>query len=269
MADTYQTIEITRQQGSATLWLNRPGVHNAFNATMISELSRAVSELGSDKSARIVIIRGRGKSFCSGADIKWMKEGAGQTARQNYEEAQMLSDCFRLIYNLPKPVIAVVHGASTGGANGIVAASDIAICSDDAVFSLSEVRIGLVPSVISPWVIRRIGEFRARELMLTAARIYGSEAAAIGLVNRSCQLRELDQVLDDLIGRLLEAGPEALVLCKELIIHVCNIPGNGERDKYTAEMLAGLRVSGEGQEGMAAFLEKRKPRWTGTAGYEH
>lgn len=263
MTEKYQTTEVIREKNLATVWLNRPEVHNAFNALMILELSRALSELAQDNSARVVIIRGRGKSFCAGADIKWMKEGAGQSDEENYREALMLSDLFLLIYNFPKPLIAVVHGASTGGANGIVAASDIAICSDDTVFSLSEVKIGLVPSVIAPYIIKRTGEFPARELMLTARRIYGTEAQQLGLVNRSCQLREMDQVLDDLTGQLLEGGPEAMVLCKELIHAVCNTLPAGNQEGYTAELLARIRVSEEGQEGMAAFLEKRKPWWSG------
>jgi methylglutaconyl-CoA hydratase len=261
MAETYQTLEIIREKSISTVWLNRPGVHNALDRQMISELSLALSELAADRSTRLAAIRGRGKSFCAGADIKWMKGGAGLAAEDNYREVRMLSDLYRQIYTFPKPLVTVVHGASSGGANGIVAASDIAVCSDDAVFSLSEVRLGLVPSVIAPYIIRRTGEFPARELMLTAKKIYGTEAARIGLVNRSCQLREIDQVIEDMYLQLLEGGPQALELCKKLILEVCNGVAPGDPDGYTADLLASIRVSEEGQEGMAAFLEKRKPGW--------
>jgi methylglutaconyl-CoA hydratase len=261
MAENYQTLEIIKEKRITTIWLNRPAVHNALDRVMISELSIVLSRLADDRDTRLTAIRGRGKSFCAGADIKWMKGGAGRPAEENYREVRMLSDLYRQIYTFPKPTVTVVHGASSGGANGIVAASDIAVCSDDAVFSLSEVRLGLVPSVIAPYIIRRTGEFPARELMLTAKRIYGTEAARIGLVNRSCQLREIDQVLDELYLQLLDGGPEAVLLCKKLILDVCSAIPPGDPDGYTADLLARIRVSEEAQEGLAAFLEKRKPGW--------
>jgi methylglutaconyl-CoA hydratase len=262
--NAYNTIEISGGKNNATIWLNRPDVRNAFNAEMIEELTVAVSTLGSDKSLRLLIIRGRGKSFCAGADLNWMKESITHTREQNYDEALKLSDCFYKIYSCPIPVITLVHGASTGGANGLVAASDIAICSDDAIFSLSEIRLGLVPSVIAPYIIKRIGEFPARELMLTGRRITGREAAERGLVNQSCQVNEIDQALENIVAELSECGPRALGICKQLIAEVSSRLTIEESVTATSGILAEIRISEEGQEGMAAFLEKRKPRWAVT-----
>ncbi len=258
----YQTIEVTTDKPVSTIWLNRPQVRNAFNLTMISELTEIFEKLGNDNSVRIIVIRGRGKAFCAGADLNWMLEAANYTREKNYSEAMQLSECFYNIYSSPKPVITVVHGASTGGANGLVAASDIALSADDAVFSLSEVKIGLVPAVISPYIIKRLGEFPARELMLTAKRIHGREAEERGLVNHSYPVEELDQELEQLIEELIQGGPEALRKTKELVFDASNNQTMKNMIEKTAEIIAEIRTSGEGREGMAAFLEKRKPRWT-------
>lgn len=257
----YQTIEIIREKSIATIWLNRPEIRNAFNAEMVSELTAAFDLLGSDNDTRVIVIRGRGKTFCAGADLNWMKAAAGYSYDDNYREALELSKCFHKIYTCPKPVITLVHGASTGGGNGLVAAADIAVSTDDAVFSLSEVKIGLVPAVISPYIIRRVGEFPARELMLTAGRINGREAEGRGLVNRSCRAEELERVLEELVDHLMAGGPDALGITKQLIY---DVSGNLSVDKaieYTAAIIARIRTSEEGQEGMTAFLEKRKPVW--------
>jgi methylglutaconyl-CoA hydratase len=258
----YQTIELTADKSVSTIWLNRPEVRNAFNVTMVKELTESFEKLGRDNSVRIIVIRGRGKTFCAGADLNWMLEAVNYSREENYREAMQLSQCFYRIYSCPKPVIALVHGASTGGANGLVAASDIALSADDTVFTLSEVKIGLVPAVISPYIIKRIGEFPARELMLTAKRIHGREAAERGLVNHSYPDEELDQELEQLIEQLLQGGPEALRITKELVFDVSNNLTLSNTIEKTAGIIAEIRASGEGQEGMAAFLEKRKPRWT-------
>ena len=258
----YQTIEITADKSVSTIWLNRPEVRNAFNAGMVAELAESFEELGSNSSVRVIVIRGRGKAFCAGADLNWMRESVTYSREKNYREAMQLSECFYKIYSCPKPVITLVHGASTGGANGLVAASDIAISADDTVFSLSEVKIGLVPAVISPYIIKRIGEFPARELMLTAKRIHGREAAERGLVNHSYPEEELDQELAKLIEQLIEGGPGALRITKELVFDVCNNLTLSSTIEKTAGIIAEIRTSGEGQEGMSAFLEKRKPRWS-------
>ena len=259
--DNFRTIEVTSGRSVSTIWLNRPEVRNAFNALMVSELSAVFKELGSDSSARVIVVRGKGKAFCAGADLNWMKEAVNYSREDNYKEALQLSALFHDIYSCPKPVISMVHGASTGGANGIVAASDIAICADDTVFSLSEVKLGLVPAVISPYVIKRVGEFPARELMLTAKRIKGEEAADRGLVNRSCPPLKLEEEVEELVAQLLEGGPSAISITKKLIYDVCNNQSLSTSIEKTAAIIADMRTSEEGLEGMAAFLEKRKTRW--------
>lgn len=261
----YKTLETTSEDKVFTIWLNRPDVRNAFNLDMIKELTGIFGELSADKSVRVIVLRGRGKVFCAGADLNWMLEAANYSREENYSEASMLSRCFYTIYSIPKPVISIIHGAATGGANGFVAASDIALSANDAVFSLSEVKIGLVPAVISPYIIKRIGEFPARELMLTAKRISGKEAAGIGLVNRSLPAEELDSELKQLTGQLIEGGPQALEITKRLIYDITNELSLNEAVEQTSGIIADLRASEEGREGMAAFLEKRKPRWSGEA----
>jgi methylglutaconyl-CoA hydratase len=257
----YETIEIIKENVVATIWLNRPDIRNAFNGIMIEELTSAFELLGKDDRVRLIILRGRGKAFCAGADLNWMRQAKNDSREENYRESLKLSECFFKIYTCEKPVITCIHGASTGGANGLVAASDIALCADDTVFSLSEVKIGLVPSVISPYIIKRIGEFPARELMLTARRIYGIEAAQRGLVNQSFPVEELDQELAMLVEQLIEGGPEALGITKRLIFDVCNNLTPDNAVAKTAGIIADIRTSEEAQEGMAAYLEKRKPNW--------
>lgn len=257
----YETIDIKKEKVVATIWLNRPDIRNAFNGIMIEELTNAFEELGTDSSVRLIILRGRGKAFCAGADLNWMRQAKDDSREVNYRESLKLSECFFKIYTCEKPVITCVHGASTGGANGLVAASDIALCADDTVFSLSEVKIGLVPSVVSPYIIKRIGEFPARELMLTARRIYGIEAARRGLVNQSFPAEEVEQELAMLVKQLIEGGPEALGITKRLIFDVCNNLTIGNSVGKTAGIIADIRTSEEAQEGMSAYLEKRKPKW--------
>ncbi|MGF1586057.1 MAG: enoyl-CoA hydratase-related protein [Bacteroidales bacterium] len=257
----YETIDIEKEKVVATIWLNRPDIRNAFNGIMIEELTNAFEELGTDSSVRLIILRGRGKAFCAGADLNWMRQAKDDSREVNYRESLKLSECFFKIYTCEKPVITCVHGASTGGANGLVAASDIALCADDTVFSLSEVKIGLVPSVVSPYIIKRIGEFPARELMLTARRFYGIEAAGRGLVNRSFPAEEVEQELAMLVEQLIEGGPEALGIIKRLIFDVCNNLTICNSVGKTAGIIADIRTSEEAQEGMSAYLEKRKPKW--------
>jgi methylglutaconyl-CoA hydratase len=257
----HQTIEFELNAGVATVWLNRPEIHNAFNEVMISEVLEIFTEISKMDEVRIVLLRGRGKSFCAGADLNWMRDVAKYSYEQNYQESLQLSDCFFAIYNCPKPTIAVVHGAAIGGANGLLSACDMAICDDETVFSLSEVKIGIVPACISPYVIKRVGEYGAKELMLTGKRIKGKEAEHFKLVNKSLPDIELQAYLDELISLLKSSGPKAMTQCKTLIDQVSNKITLTEALSYTAQMIAEIRASEEGQEGMAAFLEKRKPEW--------
>jgi methylglutaconyl-CoA hydratase len=262
MTTTYTTLEIQITKQVATIWLNRPEIRNAFNEVMISELIKAFNEVSSREEVRVIVLRGRGKSFCAGADLNWMRDVAGYGYEQNFKESLQLSDCFYTIYNCPKPTIAVVHGAAIGGANGLLSACDMAVCDDETVFSLSEVKIGIVPACISPYVIKRVGEFGARELMLTGRRINGKEAERFRLVNKSLPAVDLDAYLNDLIVLLMSSGPKAMTQCKTLIDQVSNKITLNEALSYTAKMIAEIRASEEGQEGMAAFLEKRKPSWS-------
>lgn len=259
MNTNYTTLEIEITRQIATIWLNRPEIRNAFNEVMIGELIKAFNEVSALENVRVVMLRGRGKSFCAGADLNWMRDVAQYSYEQNYQESLQLSDCFFTIYNCPKPTIAVVHGAAIGGANGLLSACDMAICDDETVFSLSEVKIGIVPACISPYVIKRVGEYGAKELMLTGKRIKGPEAEHFRLVNKSLSDIELQAYLDELISLLKSSGPKAMTQCKTLIDQVSNKITLTEALSYTAQMIAEIRASEEGQEGMAAFLEKRKP----------
>jgi len=208
-----------------------------------------------------VVIRGRGKSFCAGADLNWMRDVADYSYEQNYKESLQLSECFYSIYTCRKPTIALVHGAAIGGANGILASCDFAFADENTVFSLSEVKIGIVPACISPYIIKRVGEFNAKDLMLTGKRFDGKEAERFGLVNKSFSEGLMENHLNLLIDSLKTSGPKAILHCKNLINEVCNHLTMNQALEYTAKMIAEIRSSEEGQEGMAAFLGKRKANW--------
>ncbi|WP_346239181.1 enoyl-CoA hydratase-related protein [Niabella insulamsoli] len=259
---SYTTLEIETKHQTSTIWLNRPAVRNAFNEVMIEELTRAFEEEGRNDAIRAIVLRGRGKVFCAGADLNWMKEVAQYDYDQNYEESLQLALCFRTIYNCPKPTLAIVHGAAMGGANGLVAACDFSFCEADSIFAFSEVNIGIVPACISPYIIKRIGEFPSRALMLTGQRIDGTQAEQLNLVNKSFQnSHETEAHLQATLQQLLSSGPKAVAQCKNLIDMVVNELSPDQIVDYTAKMIAEIRASEEGQEGMSAFLEKRKPNW--------
>jgi methylglutaconyl-CoA hydratase len=255
----YQTIETTNESGVFTIWLNRPDVHNAFNKAMLEEIADCFDNISPDVFC--VVLRGRGKSFCAGVDLHWMKAVSQNSYDTNYQESLLLSKCFLAIYQCPKPTIAVVHGVALGGANGLLSACDLAYCADDATFSLSEVKIGIVPACISPYIIKRVGEYGAKELMLTGRRINGLEAQGFRLVNKSVPAEKLDETLSGVIALLRTSGPKAMSQAKTLIHEVTNNLTLMEAYDYTARMIAEIRASEEGQEGMNAFLEKRKPNW--------
>lgn len=257
----YETIIFTQEDKIANIYLNRPEVHNAFNSLMISELDDAFEKVKTNKSIRVVVLTGKGKSFCAGADLNWMREIIRYSFEQNLEESIHIAKVLYKIYALSKPTVAMVNGTAIGGGTGFLSACDIAVASEDAKFGLSEVKIGLVPAAISPYVIRRIGENKAREYFLTGKRIASQKACEIGLINDVVPLEKLKEKVDEITNLLLTSGPEAIASCKELIQRV---PGMSfeEAQTFTARMIANLRISQEGQEGMAAFLEKRKPKWT-------
>ena len=259
--NTFKTIRMETKEKVTRITFVRPEVHNAFNAEMIGELAAAFDRVKKDSEARVVVLTGEGKSFCAGADIKWMREIIEFSYEQNLSESLLLAEALNALYTLPKPTVAMVNGTAIGGGNGFLSACDIAVAAEEAVFGLSEVKIGLVPAAISPFVIRKIGESRAREYFLTGKRIPAKEAAKIGLVNQVVPGEKLEETVRDLVELLLTSGPEALANCKELIFRVPQMSLE-EVKEYTARMIANLRISEEGQEGMASFLEKRKPKWT-------
>jgi methylglutaconyl-CoA hydratase len=255
----YKTIETELNDRVLSVWLNRPEIHNAFDETMLREVTDCFGQL--DPDVLCVVLRGKGKSFCAGVDLNWMRSISKNSYEQNYKESLLLSKCFLTIYTCPKPTITLIHGVSLGGANGLLSACDLAYCTNDATFSLSEVKIGIIPACISPYVVKRVGEYGARELMLTGKRINGTEAQQMRLVNRSVPSEQLEQTLADTVAFLRTSGPEAMAQGKKLLFEICNNMTLEEAYDFTARMIADIRSSAEGQEGMAAFLEKRKPNW--------
>ena len=245
----------------ARIILNRPEIHNAFNEIMLSELIQVFKDVQRQKGEiRVVILTGNGKSFCAGADLHWMKKMIHYSYEENIEDSNRLSECLYQLYTLPQPTIARVHGAAIGGGMGLVAACDIAVVQEDVMFSLSEVKVGLVPACISPYVIKRAGESKCREFFLSGERINAQRALSAGLVNEVVPQGELDSAVDRWRDQFLKNGPEALAVCKELLEKV---PGM-DLDKakaYTADVIAKLRISEEGQEGIKSFLKKDKPKW--------
>jgi len=257
----YKTIEFEINKQVGTIWLNRPEIHNAFNEVMISEIIHFFENISQYPDVRVLILRGKGKSFCAGADLNWMRNVAQYSYEENYKESLNLSVCFHKIYTCPLPTIAWVHGAAIGGANGLLAACDFAFADNETTFSLSEVKIGIVPACISPYVTKRVGEYSSKELMLTGKRFKGSEAEKHKLVNKSMPSEAIEPHIHELISLLLTSGPKAIGHCKNLLYDISNALNLDDAISYTAKMIADIRASEEGQEGMAAFLEKRKPNW--------
>ncbi|MFO7888789.1 MAG: enoyl-CoA hydratase/isomerase family protein [bacterium] len=256
-----ETIEIVIKDAAAQIYLNRPKIHNAFNEVMLGELIKVFQDLYKRKGEiRVVILTGRGKSFCAGADLNWMKKMIDFSYEENLKDSYQVSKCMYLLYSLPMPTIARVNGAAIGGGMGLVGASDIVIAQEEAVFSLSEVKLGLVPACISPYVVKRAGESKCREFFLSGERITASKALSAGLINEIVPLSKLDEAVQRWKERFMKNGPEALSVCKDLLEKV---PGMSldKAKKYTAEVISKLRISKEGQEGMKAFLEKRRPDW--------
>ena len=256
-----KTIKYSFNDKVATITLNRPEIHNAFNEAMISELLEIYQEIAEMQHIRVVVLSGEGKSFCAGADLKWMGDVINYSYEQNLNESLQLAELFYTMYTLPKPTIAKVNGAAIGGGTGMVAVNDIVIASKRAKFSLSEVKLGLVPACISPYVLKRVGERGCRELFLTGQRIDAEQAVKFGLANQVVPEAELDDAVDKLINQLITSGPNALTICKDLLEKVPQMSLE-EAKTYTAESIAALRISDEGQEGMKAFFEKRPPKWS-------
>lgn len=254
--------------GIATITFNRPDLHNAIDESVISQFNAGLRRVAADPAARVVVIAGNGKSFCAGADLNWMKRTAGFTEEQNNRDALEFTEILTLLDRMPKPTIARVHGAAYGGGVGIVSCCDIAIGTPEAVFSFSEVRLGLIPAMISPYAVAVIGERYARRYMLTAERIDAAEALKIGLLHEVCAAGELDAKIAAIVEQCLRGGPASIARSKELIAAVAHGPIDQSKRDYTARMIAATRASDEGKEGIAAFLEKRKPAWILPSGPE-
>jgi methylglutaconyl-CoA hydratase len=258
---TYTTLETTLQQGVAVIWLNRPDVRNAMSAELITELTDAVGAAAEDDDVRAIVLAGRGKAFCAGADLNWMKQASGYGPAENQADAARLAALLRTIAEAPKPTVARVHGPAFAGGLGLVAACDIAVASYDAKFCLTEVRIGLIPAMISPYVIRAMGPRAASRWFLSAEVFDGAEAYRMGLVQEIAPAEELDAAVNAMLGHLLQGGPGALAATKRLIREVTHRPVDDALVTDTASRIAAARASDEGREGIASFLEKRKPRW--------
>ena len=257
----YNTILLNQMNGVAWLSLNRPEVHNAMNAEMIAELTEVFTSFDEAKDIRAVVLTGNGKSFCAGADLNYMKGIAEFGFDENVKDGKRLANLFRSIYDCPIPTIALVHGSAFGGANGLLAACDIVIAEFNTTFAFSEVKLGIAPATIAPFVIKRIGEFGAKELMMTGKRFKATEAKKWNLVNHVYDSEKDENPLNGILKQFESSAPEAV---KETKILIKTILGKeiDEGIDFTSRLIAKLRASQEGQEGMAAFLEKRKPNWT-------
>ncbi len=248
--------------GVATVTLNRPQLRNAFDDALIAELTRTLRALDADRAVRVVVLAGAGPAFCAGADLNWMQRMAGYSYEQNLADALGLAEMLRTLDRMAKPTIARVHGAVFAGGVGLVAACDIAVGTPEAKFCLSEAKLGLSPATISPYVIRAMGARMARRYFLTAEVFGADEAHRIGLLSGLVPAAELDAALGTLTAQLLAAGPAALAQIKELVRAVAAREIDDDMVRDTARRIAEIRVSSEGREGIASFLEKRKPGWT-------
>ncbi|MDQ2993053.1 MAG: enoyl-CoA hydratase-related protein [Candidatus Eremiobacteraeota bacterium] len=257
----FSTIRVSSAEGLARVALARPDVRNAFNAEVIAELRTAFDELGREPSTFAIVLSGEGKVFCGGADVNWMRASLELARERNVADAQSMSDMFRAIDGCPKPVIARVHGAALGGGAGLAAVCDVVVASDDAVFGFTETKLGIIPAVISPFVLAKIGISNARALFLTGERFDASRAQAIGLVHEVVSNDALDAAVERVIAELRTAGPEAAAAAKRLIGEVSALSYDATRD-HTAHAIAHRRTTPEGQEGLRAFLERRNPGWS-------
>lgn len=257
----FQALEIELNGPVATVWMNRPDLHNAFDEVLIAELTAAFTALDGDADVRAVVLAGRGKSFSAGADLNWMRRAANNGVDENLTDARALAQMLRTIAEMKKPTIARVQGAALGGGMGLASACDIAIASTKAVFATSEVKFGIIPSAISPYVLRAIGARQANRYFQTAERIDAARAREIGLVHECVEPDALDAKLQEIVSALLQGGPKAQAAAKDLIRAVDHQPINNTLVEETAHRIAHLRATPEAREGISAFLEKRPANW--------
>jgi len=251
----------TDRRGVATVALNRPAIHNAFDDRLIADLTAALRRLADDAAVRVVVLTGSGESFSAGGDLNWMRRMAGYSDAENLADAMALAELLRMLNDLPKPTVARVNGAAFAGGLGLVCCCDIAIAAAEAIFSISEARLGLVPATISPYVVAAIGARPARRYFLTAERFTAAEAQRIGLVHEVAPRAALDEATDKIVAVLLEAGGGAQARSKRLIAEVQDRPMTEALMALTARAIAEARASAEAREGLAAFFDKRKPAW--------
>ncbi len=256
----FEHLRLEKTGAVTRVSLHRPDVRNAFNDVLIEELTRAFAEVGNDPGTRVVVLAGEGPSFCAGADVAWMRKAGGYTPAENEADAERMARMLRAIDVCPKPVVALAHGAAIGGGVGLVAAADIAIAAEGTVFALAEVKLGILPSVISPYVLRAIGPRFARDLFLTGDRFDAAEARRIGLVHQVVPAAELEAAGQMKVASLLTSGPEAVGIAKRLIEQVAGRTPE-EAMPLTVRTIAERRSSEEAREGLTAFLEKRPPSW--------
>ena len=259
----FQALQIELSGPVATLWMNRPDLHNAFDESLIAELTAACLALDDDADVRIVILAGRGKSFSAGADLNWMKRAANNGLADNLNDARALAEMLRTLAEMRKPTIARVHGAALGGGMGLASACDICIAGERALFATSEVKFGIIPSAISPYVLRAIGARQATRYFQSAERISADRAREIGLVHEAVEAEQLDAKVQEIVGSLLQGGPLSQAAAKDLIRAVSGRPINDTLVDDTAHRIAHLRATPEAREGIAAFLDKRSPAWMG------
>lgn len=257
----FSTLEIERQQHVATIWLNRPDVRNAFDEQSIAEMTQAFRALEQDREVRVIVLAARGTAFSAGADLNWMKRVAGYTEEQNRTDAQALAEMLHVIYQSSKATIARVQGDCYAGGNGLVTACDIAIAAEEVTFCLTEVRLGLMPATIGPYVIRAMGERAAHRYFLTAERFNAQEAYRMGYVHQVVSADALDEAVSRMTHHLLAGSPHAIDECKRLIRDIAQQPIDQQLMDETARRIGEIRVSPDGREGIASFLEKRKPSW--------
>ncbi|MDH7517466.1 MAG: enoyl-CoA hydratase-related protein [Candidatus Thermoplasmatota archaeon] len=256
----YNTIETRREKNVVTVALNRPDVHNAMNEQLMKELTLIFKELNNDENVRAVVLTGNGKSFCSGADLNWMKSMISYSKEENIKDSKLLLDLFESIYNCDKPVIGRINGAAFGGGLGLIAVCDLSVALPDLKFAFSEVKLGLIPAVISTFVVKRIGIANMKRLFITGERFDSNHAKEIGLVDYVVPENEFDLTVKKYVELVCSSGPNAVKEIKKLTNNYENLDEKNYK-KFTVEKIAELRVSDEGQEGVSAFLEKRKPRW--------
>lgn len=257
----YQTLRVERDGAVVRLILNRPAVHNAFNDQLITEAIDFFESIETSSEVRAVVLSGEGPNFCAGADLNWMSRMVSYTREENVRDSSFLAKMFATMNDCPVPIVGRIHGAAIGGGVGLVAVCDIVVATAQTKFGLSEVKLGILPAVISPYVIRKIGETHARALFFTGERFPADRALQIGLVHKlAADEAELDSLTNDAVSQLLSSGPEAVRACKQLVRHVA-ASRLADAVPYTIDAIATRRVSAEGQAGMQAFLEKKKAPW--------